>query len=63
MFKLCGLADLYNKKVEQFVLTENKVHKTRLIEQLLANVPDLQAYKHGHDMYLAFNRYIGPSIA
>ena len=45
------------------MLTENKVHKTRLKEQLLVNVPDLQAYKHDHDMYLAFNRYLGPSIA
>ena len=48
MFKLCGLVHLYtfcNQKIEQFALTQNKVHTTRLKEQLLAYVHDLQAYK------------------
>ena len=45
VFKLRDLANLYNQKVEQLGLTENKVHKTRLEERLLAHVPDLQAIK------------------
>ena len=62
MFKLRDLANLYNKKVEHFEFTEYEVHKTRLKERLLAHVPDLQAYKQGSEMYLAFNQDIGPAI-
>ena len=62
VFKLRDLADLYNRKVEQLGLTENEVHKTRLKERLLAHVPDLQAYKQGREMFLAFNQDIGPAI-
>ena len=39
VFKLCDLVDLYtfcNQNIEQLGLTENKVHNTRLKEQLLA---------------------------
>ena len=59
VFKLCDLVDLYtfcNKKIEQLGLTENKVHNTRLKEQLLAYVHDLQAYKQDCKMYLAFKQ-------
>ena len=38
------------------------MHKTGLKERLLAHVPDLQAYKQGRDMILAFNQDIGPAI-
>ena len=65
MFELRDFSGLYtfcNQKAEQLGLTENKVHKTRLKEQLLAHVPDLQAYKQGSEMYLAFNQDIGPAI-
>ena len=55
MFKLRDLVNLYNKQVEQLGFTEYEVHKTRLKERLLAHVPDLQAYKEGREMYLAFN--------
>ena len=46
VFKLRDLADLYtfcNQNVGQLGLTENKVHKTKLKEQLLAHVPDLNS--------------------
>ena len=46
MFELHDFAGLYtfcNQKAEQLGLTENKVHKTRLKEHLLAHVPYLQA--------------------
>ena len=62
MFKLRDLVNLYNKQVEQLGFTEYEVHKTRLKERLLAHVPDLQAYKEGREMYLAFNQDIGPAI-
>ena len=64
MFELRDFAGLYtfcNQKADQLGLTDNKVHKTRLKEQLLAHVPDLQAYKQGREMYLAFNQDIGPA--
>ena len=46
VFKLHDLADLYtfcNQNITQLGLTENKVHKTKLKEQLLAHVPDLNS--------------------
>ena len=64
VFKLCDLVDLYtfcNQNIEQLGLTENKVHNTRLKEQL-TYVHDLHAYKQGCKMYLAFNQDIGPAI-
>ena len=63
MFKLHDSANLYNQKVEQLGLTENKMHKTRLKKRLLAHVPDLQAYKQGSDMYLASNPHNCPAIS
>ena len=39
------------------------MHKPRLKERLLAHVPDLQAYKQGRDMYLAFDQDIRPAIS
>ena len=62
VFKLSDLAHLYDKKVEKFGLPDYKVHKTRLKEWLLAHVPDLEAYKKGRDIYLAFKKDIGPVI-
>ena len=44
------------------MLTEDKVHCTRLKEQLFAYLHDLQAYKQDCKMYLAFNQDIGPAI-
>ena len=59
VFKLSDLADLYDKKVEKLGLPVYKVHKTRLKERLLAHVLDLEAYKKGRDIYLAFKKTLG----
>ena len=35
------------------------IHTTRLKDRILANIPDIQAHKHGRDVLLAFNEDIG----
>ena len=39
------------------------VHSTRLKEQLIARIPELEAHKKGRDIILAFKEDIGPTLS
>ena len=45
------------------VKTETRHHSTRLKERLLVHIPDLEAYKEGHDIILAFKKDIGSALS
>ena len=60
VFKLTELAKLYSDWLEDLGATiTGPIHTTQLKDHILANIPDMQAHKHGRDVFLAFNEDIG----
>ncbi|CAE1171218.1 unnamed protein product [Acanthosepion pharaonis] len=62
VFQLAGLDSPYKLRLEQLGVDSPNVHSTRLKEQLLARIPELEAHKKGHDVLLAFKADIGPVL-
>ena len=63
VFRLSDLTDLMAKRMEQLGLKEPILHSTRLKEQLLEYLPDLQAHKKGKHVLLAFKDDVGPVLS
>ena len=60
VFKLTELAKLYSDGLEELgAKITGPIHSTRLKDRILANIPDMQAHKHGRDVLLSFNEDIG----
>ena len=60
VFKLTELAKLYSDWLEELgAKITGPIHTTRLKDRILANIPDMQAHKHGRDVLLAFNKTSG----
>ena len=59
IFRLCDLCLLYRERLEQLVIESPAVHATRLKDQLLVQIPELQAHREGHDVMLAFEKDAG----
>ena len=56
VFKLTELAKLYSDRPEELGANiTGPIHTTRLKDRILANMPDMQARKHGRDVLLEFN--------
>ncbi|CAE1256527.1 unnamed protein product [Acanthosepion pharaonis] len=62
VFRLADLASLYKLRLEQLEADSPNVHSTRLKEQLLARIPELETHKKGRDVLLAFKADIGPVL-
>eukprot|EP00795_Rhopilema_esculentum_P005342 gene5342-514_t len=55
-FRLADLVLLYKQRVEQQIgVDKSSVNSTRLKEQLLLHLPELEAYHKGRDVLLAFH--------
>ena len=61
--KLSDLADLMTKRMEQLGLKEPKLHSTRLKEQPIECLTELQAHKTGRHVLFAFKDDVGPALA
>lgn len=59
IFKLADLATLYRQRLEQLGVQKPEVHATRLKDQLLFHIPELQAHRKGRDVFIAFEKDIG----
>ena len=59
IFRLCDLCLLYRERLEQLVIESPAVHATRLKDQLLVHIPELQAHREGRDVMLAFEKDAG----
>lgn len=60
VFKLRDLSKLYAERLEQMgVEVSQRIHSTRLKERILKQCPDLQSYKDGREIMLAFNKHVG----
>ena len=58
-FSLADLVLMYKERLDQLGIESQFVNSTRLIDQLLSNVPELEACHKGRDVLLAFNCDIG----
>ena len=50
---------LYRERLEQLGIESPAVHATRLKDQLLVHIPELQAHHEGCDVMLAFEKDVG----
>lgn len=63
VFQLSTLAKLYKQNMEQLgVVTENRIHTTRLKDRLLSQLPTLRAYPHGREFFLTFEDDVVPAL-
>lgn len=53
----------YKQRLEQLGVESPHVHATRLKDQLLCHIPQLQAHHQGRDIMLAFEKYVGSILA
>ena len=59
VLKLADLAKMYTQRLEQLGAdVSGRLHTTELKNRILAQFPDMQAYKQGRDVLLAFNEDI-----
>eukprot|EP00745_Piridium_sociabile_P026549 TRINITY_DN4240_c0_g1_i3.p1 TRINITY_DN4240_c0_g1~~TRINITY_DN4240_c0_g1_i3.p1 ORF type:complete len:1496 (-),score=398.92 TRINITY_DN4240_c0_g1_i3:837-5324(-) len=58
-FLLSELCGLYKDRLEQLGIDSPEVHATRLKEQLLFHIPELEAHRAGRDVVLAFKKDVG----
>ena len=64
IFKLAELAQLYKSRIEQLkVKVDTRINTTRLRERILAEFPDMQSYKKGRDVLMAFEEDVGAALA
>ena len=62
VFRLNYLAQLYMSRLEQLRISDATVHTTRLKQRLLAQIPNLRAYKSGRDVLLVYENDVGAAI-
>ena len=63
IIKLADLSRMYSTRAEQLgICLQGRVNSTNLKDRILAYFPDLQAHKEGRDIFLVFNKDVGPAI-
>ena len=59
IFRLADLATQYKQRLEQLGVDSPDVNSTRLREQLLSHIPQLETYQKGRDVLIALKHDIG----
>ena len=57
------MVQLYKQRLEQLGIEKPDVNSTRLKENLLVEIYELDAHKQGHDVVLAFDEDIGLALS
>ena len=63
IFRLADLASLYKRRLQQLGVESPEVNSTRLKEQLLSRIPELEAHKKGRDVLLAFRKDVSTILS
>jgi len=63
VFRLGDLSCLYKERLQQLGIKSPNTHATRLKEQLLFHILELEAHHQGRDVLLAFKTDVGKIIA
>ena len=59
VFRLAELRDLYKQRLKQLGIKAPNVNPSRLKDQILEELPELEAHKKGRDVLLAFQEDVG----
>ena len=62
-FRLADMSHLYQQRLEQLGIDSPTVNSTRLKDSLLAEIPELETYRKGRDVFLAFNKDLGTALS
>ena len=62
VFKLSDLIHLYNNRLTQLGIASPSIHSTRLKDRILANFPELHAFKEGRDVLSTSTSHIGAVV-
>ena len=57
------LVNLFKQRLEQLGLGAPNVNSTRLKEQILAEMPEMDTFKNGRDVTIAFRKDVGPALS
>ena len=63
IFRVADLATQYKQRLEQLGVDSPDVNSTRLKEQLLSHIPELETHQKGCDVLIAFKNDIGSILA
>lgn len=63
VFRLADLVSLYQQRLQQLGVKDHNVNSTRLKDKLLGEIPELEAYKKGRDVLLAFKEDVGTVLS
>ena len=63
VFQLADLVSLYQQRLQQLGVKDHNVNSTRLKDKLLGEIPELEAYKKGRDVLLAFKEDVGTVLS
>lgn len=58
-FTMVEVYDLYKERLEQLNVDASFVHRTRLKEQILAHIPEIEAFQKGREIWLAYKGKMG----
>lgn len=60
VFKLADLSSKYESRLQQLGCSAStRINSTRLKESILSQIPDVEAYKQGRDVFFAFRKDLG----
>ena len=54
MFRLADLTKMYKERLEQLGVESSNIRSNRLKDQLMTQMPELESYRKGHDVVIAF---------
>ena len=57
------VVNLFKQRLEQLGLGAPDVNSTRLKEQMLADMLEMEAFKNGRDVTIAFRKDVGPALS
>ena len=63
MFRLADLTKMYKEGLEQLGVESSNIRSNRLRDQLMTQMPELESYRKGRDVVIAFREDIGPVLS
>lgn len=62
-FRLLDLYNLYTSRLEKMNVDASSVNRTRLKEQIVARIPELEPYNKGKEIWFAYKQNVGAALA
>ena len=62
-FRLLDLYNMYRNRLEKMNVDASSVNRTRLKEQIVARIPELEPYNKGKEIWFAYKQIVGTALA